>query len=114
MLKPYGVKLMAWYPLGHGDKALLQVPIFSERSEKYGKTTAQIILRWHVQNGTAVIPGSTNPEHIRENADIFNFSLTADEMERIQALNQNVRYYNSTPEMEEQYATFAINLDTQL
>lgn len=106
MLKPYGVKLMAWYPLGHGDKALLQEPIFSELSEKYVKTTAQIILRWHVQNGTAVIPGSTNSEHIRDNADIFNFSLTADEMERIQALNKNVRYYNSTPEMEERSRSF--------
>lgn len=113
MLKPYGVKLMAWYPLGHGDKGLLEEPVFVELAEKYGKTTAQIILRWHIQNGTAVIPGSTNPEHIKENADVFDFSLTKEEMNRIYALNKNVRYYHSTPEMEEQYATFAINLDSQ-
>lgn len=113
MLKPYGVKLMAWYPLGHGDKKLLEEPIFQALSKKYKKTPAQIILRWHVQNQTAVIPGSTNPEHIRENADLFNFSLTDEEMAQIHGLNINTRYYNSTPEMEEQYAAFAIDLDAQ-
>lgn len=113
MLKPYGVKLMAWYPLGHGDKALLEEPIFTALAEKYNKTIAQIILRWHVQNGTAVIPGSTNPAHIKENADIFDFSLTEVEMQQINSLNKNVRYYNSTPEMEEKYATYAIDLDSQ-
>ena len=113
MLSPYGVKLMAWYPLGHGDKGLLEEPVFKELAAKYGKTAAQIILRWHVQNGTSVIPGSTNPDHIRENADIFDFCLTDEEMQRIYALNKNVRYYNSTPEMEERYATFAIDLDSQ-
>lgn len=114
MLKPYGVKLMAWYPLGHGDKALLEEPSFTALAEKYNKTTAQIILRWHVQNGTAVIPGSTNPVHINENADIFDFSLTEAEMQQIHSLNKNVRYYNSTPEMEERYATYAIDLDSQV
>lgn len=113
MLSPYGVKLMAWYPLGHGDKALLEEPIFTELSAKYGKTTAQIILRWHVQNGTSVIPGSTNPDHIKENIDLFDFTLTDDEMERIYALNKNVRYYNPPADMEEKYATFAIDLDSQ-
>lgn len=113
MLKLYGVKLMAWYPLGHGDKALLEEPSFTALAEKYNKTTAQIILRWHVQNGTAVIPGSTNPVHIKENADIFDFSLTEAEMQQINSLNKNVRYYNSTPEMEEKYATYAIDLDSQ-
>ena len=113
MLKLYGVKLMAWYPLGHGDKALLEEPVFAKLAAKYKKTAAQIILRWHVQNGTAVIPGSVNPAHIRANADIFDFALAKEEMERIDALNKNIRYYNSTPEMEEQYAAFAIDLDSQ-
>ena len=58
MLAPHGVKLMAWYPLGHGDEGLLKEPVFAALAGKYGKTTAQIILRWHVQNGTSVIPGS--------------------------------------------------------
>ena len=114
MLAPYGTRLMAWYPLGHGDKGLLEEAVFTELAEKYGKTNAQIILRWHVQNGTSVIPGSINPEHIHENADLFDFSLTEEEMAAISKLNKNTRFYNSTPEMEEAYAGYAINLDAQL
>ena len=113
MLSPYGVRLMAWYPLGHGDKGLLNEPVFTELAAKYGKTTAQIILRWHTQNGTSVIPGSTNADHIRENADIFDFALTDGEMQRIYALNKNVRFFQPSPEKEEMYVKFAINLDSQ-
>lgn len=113
MLSPYGVRLMAWYPLGHGDKGLLNEPVFTELAAKYGKTAAQIILRWHTQNGTSVIPGSTNPDHIRENADIFDFALTDGEMQRIYALNKNVRFFQPSPEKEEMYAKFAIDLDAQ-
>lgn len=113
MLAPYGVKLMAWYPLGHSDKGLLNEPVFADLAAKYGKTTAQIILRWHTQNGTSVIPGSTNPDHIRENADIFDFTLTDSEMAAIKVLNTNTRFYNPPADMEEKYAFFAIDLDSQ-
>lgn len=113
MLAPYGVKLMAWYPLGHGDQRLLNESVFTELAEKYGKTSAQIILRWHIQNGTAVIPGSTNPGHIRENADIFDFALTNEEMDDIKVLNTNTRFYNPPADMEEKYALWAIDLDSQ-
>lgn len=114
MLAPYGTRLMAWYPLGHGDKGLLEESVLAELAAKYGKTTAQIILRWHVQRGTCVIPGSTNPEHIRENADIFDFVLTDEEMQKIGVLNKNARFYNPPAGMEEKYATFVIDLDAQL
>ena len=67
----------------------------------------------HVQNGTSVIPGSTNPDHIRENADIFDFCLTDEEMDSIKALNKNERFYNPPADMEEKYAFFAIDLDSQ-
>lgn len=113
MLSPYGVRLMAWYPLGHGDKELLNETVFAELAAKYGKTTAQVILRWHTQNGTSVIPGSTNPDHIRENADIFDFALTDSEMAAIKALNRGTRFYNPPADMEEKYAFFAIDLDAQ-
>ena len=113
MLAPYGVKLVAWYPLGHGDQGLLNESVFTELAEKYGKTSAQIILRWHIQNGTAVIPGSTNPRHIRENADIFDFALTNEEMDDIKVLNTNTRFYNPPADMEEKYALWAIDLDSQ-
>lgn len=112
-LSEYGTRLMAWYPLGHGDRALLGEPVFTRLAEKYGKSNAQIILRWHVQRGTAVIPGSTNPDHIRDNADIFDFELTDEEMAEIEKLNKNVRYYEATPEKEESYASMVIDLDSQ-
>ena len=112
-LKEYGTRMVAWYPLGHGDKALLNEPVFTELAQKYGKSNAQIILRWHVQRGTTVIPGSTNPDHIKANADIFDLALTADEMTAIEKLNKNVRYYNATPEQEAAYAGMKIDLDAQ-
>lgn len=98
------IHIQAWYPLGHGDKALLEEPIFKELGEKYGKTPAQIILRWHVQSGNIVIPGSKNPKHIKDNANIFDFELTGDEMDRINKLDKGVRYYTSTKEMLDSYA----------
>lgn len=98
------IHIQAWYPLGHGDKALLEEPIFKELGEKYEKPPAQIILRWHVQSGNIVIPGSKNPEHIKDNADIFDFELTGDEMDRINKLDKGVRYYTSTKEMLDAYA----------
>ena len=113
VLKKHGTKLMAWYPLGHGDAGLINEPIFAELAKKYNKTNAQIILKWHIQYGNIIIPGSTNPEHIKENADIFDFELTAEEMGEIAKLNKNVRYYNATPEMEAGYAKFVIDLDAQ-
>lgn len=60
----YGIKLMSWYPLGHGDKSLIQEAVFAEFGKKYGKTAAQVILRWHTQMGFVVIPGSKNVSHI--------------------------------------------------
>ena len=92
-LAPCGCCVMAWYPLGHGDHALLEEPVVKELAEKYGKSTAQVILRWHTQVGNIVIPGSTNPEHIKANLDIFDFELTEEEMKQMAGLNKNVRYY---------------------
>ena len=105
-LDQYGIKLMSWYPLGHGDKSLISEPVFSELGRKYGKTNAQIILRWHTQMGFVVIPGSKNVAHIRDNLDIFDFSLTADEMAQIARLNKGVRYYNRTDAQLRQFAAW--------
>lgn len=81
-----------WYPLGHGDRALLAEPVFARLAQKYGKTPAQVILRWHVQEGNVVFPTSRNPEHMRENIDVFDFELTADEMAEVAALPQHSYY----------------------
>lgn len=82
-------------------------------AEKYGKSNAQIILRWHVQAGNVVIPGSKNPDHIRANFDLFDIELTAEEMKEIQALNQDKRYYTSTPELLKSYAEMVPPVDEQ-
>lgn len=108
-----GMVIQAWYPLGHGDKALLEEPLFTELGKKYGKTNAQIILRWHIQDGNIVIPGSKNPAHIKDNFDLFDFSLTEEEMGEIAALDKNARYYHSTPEMLKKYAEIVPDVDGQ-
>lgn len=112
-LEPYGTRLMAWYPLGHGDKSLINEPVFTKLAAKYGKSNAQIILRWHTQMGFIVIPGSANERHIRDNFDIFDFALTDEEMAEVAAINKNVRYYNATPGQEESYAAFDPHMDEQ-
>ena len=112
-LSKEGMVIQAWYPLGHGDKALLEEPLFTELAKKYGKTNAQIILRWHIQDGNIVIPGSKNPAHIQDNFDLFDFSLTEEEMAKIAALDKNTRYYTSTPEMLEMYAKTVPDVDGQ-
>ena len=113
ILAPYGIGLMAWYPLGHGDRSLIEEPIFAELGRKYGKTSAQIVLRWHIQSGNVVIPGSRNPAHIRDNFDIFDFVLTDEEMAQIAAVDKNKRYYNGTPEQIASYKAFAPDFDAQ-
>ena len=105
--------VQAWYPLGHGDKGLLEEPVFGKLAAKYGKTSAQIILRWHLQAGNVVIPGSKNPEHIKGNFALFDFALTDEEMAQIEALNRDKRYYTSTPEMLKKYAQMVPPVDTQ-
>ena len=108
-----GIVIQAWYPLGHGDKALIQESVFTKLAEKYGKSNAQIILRWHIQAGNVVIPGSKNPDHIRANFEVFDFELTGTEMDEIVALDKNKRYYTSTPEMLKGYAAFVPPVEEQ-
>ena len=108
-----GMVIQAWYPLGHGDKALINESLFAELGEKYGKSNVQIILRWHIQDGNIVIPGSKNAEHIRDNFDLFDFSLSDEEMAKIAAMDQKKRYYTSTPEMLDRYVQMVPPVDEQ-
>lgn len=103
-LDKYGIRLMSWYPLGHGDKSLINDDVFVKLGKKYGKTPAQVILRWHTQMGFAVIPGSRNVDHIRDNLNILDFKLTDSEMAEIAKLDKGMRYYHRT---EAQLAQFA-------
>lgn len=104
-LKEYGTKLMGWYPLGHGDKELLQEPVFGKLAAKYQKSTVQIVLRWAVQMGFITIPGTKNLDHLRANIDLFDFALTPDEMAEIAMLDGKKRYYTADAAQEEKYAS---------
>lgn len=100
-VEKYGTKLESWYPIGHGDKILINENIFTELSKKYDKTNVQIILRWHIQEGNIVFPKTTNKEHMKDNFNIFDFELTGDEMNQIKALDKNERYFTMTLEEQE-------------
>lgn len=106
-IAPYNTVIESWYPLGHGDAALIEEPVFTKLAEKYGKTNAQIILRWHIQEGIIVFPKSSNPVHIKENIDIFDFELTEEEMNEIRQLDKGFCYYTRTlAEQEEALSQF--------
>ncbi|WP_163114040.1 aldo/keto reductase [Bacillus velezensis] len=84
-----GIQLEAWSPLMQGQ--LLDHTVLQEITEKYGKSAAQVILRWDLQNGVITIPKSTKKHRIEENANVFDFELSADDMKRIDDLNENLR-----------------------
>lgn len=87
----HGIQHVAWSPFGHGNKQMLAHPVLTEIAGRYGKTTAQIILRWNIQRDIAVIPKSINPARLGQNLDVFNFTLSGEEMSSIAALEQNKR-----------------------
>lgn len=96
LARQYDLQIECWYPLGHADQRLLNNEVLSEIADAHGKSVVQIILRWHIQEGFSVVPGSTNPDHIQENIEIFDFELSDDEMEQIRNMDQGEdgRYFN--------------------
>ena len=93
-IQSLGIAVEAWYPLGGRghQKELLSDPVLTDIARKHGKSVAQIILRWDLQRGVVLIPGSSNPDHMKENISIFDFELSAEDMERIKALNRNEKH----------------------
>lgn len=85
----YGVQIEAWAPFGEGRGGLFEDKSLKEIGDKYGKTTAQVMLRWHIQRGVAVIPKSTHYDRMKENFDVFDFELSDSDMEIISALDKN-------------------------
>jgi diketogulonate reductase-like aldo/keto reductase len=89
-----GIVVQCWYPLGgrgHTSE-LLNDGTISSIAEAHGVSSAQVILRWDLQRGIVVIPGSSNPDHIKENLDLFGFELSDEEMARINALDRNEKH----------------------
>ena len=101
LAEQYNIQVECWYPLGHGDQRLLNAETLEAIAAAHDKSVVQIIIRWHIQEGFSVIPGSTNPDHIQENIEIFDFELTDEEMEQIRAMDQGEagRYFNLNYDM---------------
>lgn len=93
-LKQYGTVLESWFPLGGrgNTQTLFNDPVISAIAAAHGKTSAQVILRWHLQAGNIAIPGSRNEAHIQENYEIFDFSLSDEEMQELTALDKQERF----------------------
>ena len=89
-----GMVMQGWYPLGgRGHTAeLLGDPVITKIAANHNVSSAQVILRWNLQKGVVVIPGSSNPDHIRENTELYHFALTDDEMEQIRALDRGEKH----------------------
>lgn len=106
-----GIALQSWFPLGHGSKDLLNDPVIVALANQYQKSTAQIVLRWHVQMGFGLVPGSKSFNHIEENAQLFDFSLTDEEMKAMAALNKHEPFYHVTKESLARMATTKCNFE---
>ena len=102
------IRIMSWFPLGGKGKTaeILESPIVTALADKHRKTPAQIVLKWHTQMGFVVIPGSKNPEHIKENIELFDFELDGDDMNEMAKLNVGQRHHIQTPESLIRYATW--------
>ena len=113
-LAKHGIALQAWYPLGgRGNGSIMGEPVVAELAEKYGKSAAQVILRWHVQQGNVVIPGSKTPAHIAQNLDVFDFELTDADMAKMATIDQGDSIFHHTPEMLERFAAFHPDVEGQ-
>ena len=107
----HGIVLQTWFPLGHGSSEMLKEPLFASLGEKYAKSSAQIILRWHIQTGFCPVPGSRSYEHIESNADLFDFTLTEEEMHEIAKLNRHETFYHVTEESLARLAVTKCNFE---
>lgn len=113
LLAEHRIQVESYYPVGHGDKKLFAEPALREIASAHGKSVGQVILRWHVQEGFIPLPKSTNPEHIRENLDIFDFGLSDEEMAAIRALDTDRSYFADNLEgvTEEQHARMFLDVE---
>jgi diketogulonate reductase-like aldo/keto reductase len=102
-IEKYGTLIESWYPIGHGDKSLIENEVFTKLGQKYKKTNVQVILRWHIQRGNIVFPKSSNPVHIKENSEIFDFELTEEEMNEINKMGKTKRFFTMPLEQQEQF-----------
>ena len=109
LLDKHDIRVESFYPVGHGDKNLLDESVFAELAQKYGKSPVQIILKWHIQEGFIPLPKSTNPQHIKDNISL-DFTLSDEDMEKIRAIDKDTSYFD-TPEEEQERIFMSQNID---
>lgn len=114
LLKKHDIALQAWFPLGgRGNESIMGEPLIQAIAEKHGKSPAQVILRWHVQQGHIVIPGSKTPSHIAQNIELFDFTLSDQEMAQIATLDRRKPMNEHTEERLAEFAAFVPDVDGQ-
>lgn len=114
LLKKHDIALQAWFPLGgRGNDSIMGEELIQAIAEKHGKSPAQVILRWHVQQGHIVIPGSKTPSHIAQNIELFDFALTDEETAQIATLDRGKPMFEHTEERLAQFAAFVPDVEGQ-
>lgn len=114
LLKKHDIALQAWFPLGgRGNDSIMGESLIQDLAQKHGKSPAQVILRWHIQQGHIVIPGSKTLSHIAQNLDLFDFTLSDQEMAQIATLDRRKPMNEHTEERLAEFAAFVPDVDGQ-
>ena len=114
LLKEHNIALQAWYPLGgRGNDSIMTESLVQELAEKHGKSPAQVLLRWHIQQGHIVIPGSKTPSHIAQNIDLFDFALTDEDMAQIDSLDKGKPFFEHNDEVLAGFLAYVPDVEGQ-
>ena len=114
LLAQHNIALQAWYPLGgRGNDSIMGEPLIGELAKAHGRSPAQVILRWHVQQGNIVIPGSKTPSHIAQNIDLFDFALTGEEMAQIDSLDKGKPFFEHNDEVLDGFLAYVPDVEGQ-
>ena len=114
LLKEHNIALQAWYPLGgRGNDSIMSEPLIQVLAEKHGKSPAQVLLRWHIQHGHIVIPGSKTPSHIAHNIELFDFALTGEEMAHIDSLDKGKPFFEHNDEVLARFLAYVPDVEVQ-
>ena len=114
LLGEHNIALQAWYPLGgRGNDSIMTEPLIQGLAEKYGKSPAQVLLRWHIQQGHVVIPGSKTPSHITDNIDLFDFALTNEDMAQIDSLDKGKPFFEHNDEVLARFLAYVPDVEGQ-
>ena len=114
LLAEHNIALQAWYPLGGRDNdSIMSEPLVQGLAEKYGKSPAQVLLRWHIQQEHIVIPGSKTPSHIAQNIDLFDFALTDEDMAQIDSLDKGKPFSEHNDEVLARFLAYVPDVEGQ-